>query len=591
MSSNAKIILAIIIGMLLGGIAMSFLGGSAESGLTQKSDSVAKKPLYWVAPMDSNYRRDKPGKSPMGMDLIPVYAEDATSNDQGPGAIKIQSHVINNLGIRTTKVEIKSLHSEIQTVGYVQYDEDKLIHIHPRVDGWVEKLFVKSSGDPVNKGQPLYTLYSPQLVNAQEELLIALKRGNRSLINAAKARLESLQLSEKFIETLVKVRQVQQNITFYSPQSGVVDDLKVREGFYVKPGSTLMSIGQLESIWVEAEVFERDAGVIVQGLPVTMRLDYLPGKVWTGEVDYIYPTLNSKTRTLRVRVKFENPDLTLKPSMFAQVSIQVQRQQPTIIVPKEAVIRTGSQDRVVLSLGEGQFKSIAVKIGRVTSSHIEILDGLVEGDEIVTSAQFLIDSESSKTSDFVRMSHDEQPLSGWAQGDINEVKSQERLVNITHGPIDAWNMPGMTMNFEVSDLVDINQLRAGQNLHFELEKTDTGMFSIIGIHIMSETEQKAQHEKSVNTTEPEPASGQGEIIEIDTENRMLKIAHGPLEAWDMPGMTMNFTVDTELDMSVLSKGQSIHFEVNRTDEGFLITLIHVMPFNEENDNDTDRHQH
>ena len=173
-------------------------------------------------------------------------------------------------------------------MGYVQYDEDKLIHIHPRVDGWIEKLYVKAEGDPVEKGQPLYSLYSPQLVNAQEELLIALKRNNGSLVTAAKDRLKALQLSAGLIKELEQTKKVQQTITFYSPQAGVVDGLKIREGFYVKPGDTLLSIGKLDQVWVEAEVFERDAALIKEGLPVSMTLDYLPGEDWTGVVDYVY---------------------------------------------------------------------------------------------------------------------------------------------------------------------------------------------------------------------------------------------------------------------------------------------------------------
>ena len=172
MSTNTKTIIAIIIGAALGAGVLSLYQGAGSNSNTDETTSAEKKPLYWVAPMDSNYRRDKPGKSPMGMDLIPVYEEESSGDDFGPGAVKIAPHVVNNLGVRTAPVELKNMHTEISTVGYVQYDEDKLIHIHPRVDGWIEKLYVKAAGNPVEKGQPLYTLYSPQLVNAQEELLI-----------------------------------------------------------------------------------------------------------------------------------------------------------------------------------------------------------------------------------------------------------------------------------------------------------------------------------------------------------------------------------------------------------------------------------
>ena len=209
---------------------------------------VEKKPLYWVAPMDPNYRRDKPGKSPMGMELTPVYAEGGASSKDNPGTITISPDVVNNLGVRTAVAERRSMHTEITTVGYVQYDEDQLIHVHPRVEGWVEKLYVKAAGDPVEKGQPLYTLYSPQLVNAQEELVLAVNRDNTRLIAAAEIRLKALQIDKSLIDELKHKRVVKQTLTFYAPQSGVVDNLNIREGFFVKPGTTLMSVPRPDPI-------------------------------------------------------------------------------------------------------------------------------------------------------------------------------------------------------------------------------------------------------------------------------------------------------------------------------------------------------
>ena len=395
-------LIAAISGALVGGVLMySFGGGTSNS---DPMASTKKEPLYWVAPMDPNYRRDKPGKSPMGMDLIPVYDEGEKSNDEGPGTISISPDVINNLGVRTGLVERKPLHSEIVTVGYVKYDEDKLIHIHPRVSGWVEKLHVKAAGDPVIEGEPLYALYSPELVNAQEELVLALNRKNARLIQAAEDRLKALQIPEASIETLKRTLKIQQTVTFYAPQTGVVDNLNIREGFFVKPGTTMLSIGALDQVWVEAEIFERQAALVKSGDSVTMTLDYLPGKTWSGRVDYVYPTLDSKTRTVRLRLRFDNPDLALKPNMFAQVAVHSDSAEQLLVIPREALIRTGNQDRVVLVLGEGSFKSIAVKVGRENQDSIEVLEGLAEGERIVSSAQFLLDSESSKTSDFKRMS-------------------------------------------------------------------------------------------------------------------------------------------------------------------------------------------
>jgi Cu(I)/Ag(I) efflux system membrane fusion protein len=351
--------------------------------------------------MDPSYRRDGPGKSPMGMDLVPVY-EDAGSEGSA-STVRIAPEVVNNLGVRTAPVAYAALPTRIRTVGYVQYDEDRLIHIHPRVEGWIEKLHVKASGDPVEAGQPLYELYSPQLVNAQEEYLLALKRDNPRLVEAARDRLLALQLAPDMIARLRRDRAVQQTVTFFAPQGGVVDNLNIREGFFVMPGTTLMSIGVLEDVWVEAEVFERQAPLVTVGLPVTMSLDYLPGRQWRGQVDYVYPSLDENNRTLRVRLRFANEDRILKPNMFAQVEIEADPVEEALVVPREAVIRTGGEDRVVLALGQGRFRSTAVKLGRVGERDAEILEGLVAGDTVVVSAQFLLDSESSKRADLMRM--------------------------------------------------------------------------------------------------------------------------------------------------------------------------------------------
>jgi len=261
---------------------------------SKTTETNEKKPLYWVAPMDPNYKRDKPGKSPMGMDLIPFYADEGGGVDEGPGTIRISPDVINNLGVITAKVKMKTIHTQINTVGYVKYDEDEMVKIYPRVDGWIEKLYVKAAGDPVKSGQILYEIYSPALVNAQEELILALGRKNKRLISAAKDRLKSLQIPQQSIKHLMETRKVQQNIEFYAPQSGYVEDLNIRQGNFVKPGTNIMSIAKLDKVWVEAEVFERQAGLVSVGTAVSMTLDFLPGRTWRGNVDYIYPKLNAR---------------------------------------------------------------------------------------------------------------------------------------------------------------------------------------------------------------------------------------------------------------------------------------------------------
>ncbi len=403
MNIDKKAIITGVVAMSMGAI-IGFNLSDQEEQSAEINSAEKKEVLYWIAPMDPNYRRDEPGKSPMGMDLIPVY-EEGSDEEHGIGAIKISPDVVHNLGVQIAEVQTGVIHSEIKTVGYVKYDEEQLKHIHPRVEGWVEKLHIKASGDPVKKDQPLYELYSPQLVNAQEEYLLALNRNNKSLIKAAENRLKALQISNAFIEQLKQHRKVTHAITFYAPQGGVVDNLNVREGFYVKPGTTLMSIGKLDKVWVEVEIFARQASLVKEGLPVSMTLDYLLGKQWLGEVDYVYPSIDPKTRTLRVRLRFNNQDRILKPNMFAEVKIFADSKKQFLLVPNEAVIRTGTRNVVVLALGKGYFKSVAVELGVSDKNYIAITAGLKAGDQIVVSAQFLLDSESSKTSDFKRMHH------------------------------------------------------------------------------------------------------------------------------------------------------------------------------------------
>jgi Cu(I)/Ag(I) efflux system membrane fusion protein len=556
--NNVKTLIA---GTLLGAVitAAGFSLWPKAPTTGEQAASAEKKPLYWVAPMDANYRRDKPGQSPMGMDLVPVYAGGDSGGGVGPGTITISPEVVNNLGVRTATVKREALRSEIKTVGYVRYDEDQLVHIHPRVEGWIEKLYVNAAGDPVEKGQPLYDIYSPALVNAQEELALAISRKNKRLIQAGQDRLKALQMPERAIAQLMKTKKVQQFITLYAPQTGVVDNLNIREGFFVKPGTLLMSVGTLKQVWVEAEVFERQAFQVAKGQTVIMSLDFLPGKEWHGAVDYVYPTLNAKTRTVKVRLRFDNPKRELKPNMFAQVVIYAQSDDSSLLVPKEAVIRTGSADRVVLALGEGRFKSIDVKLGRFDAQFVEVLSGLQSGEKIVTSAQFLLDSESSKSSDFKRMNHpveeQTQVSSAWAMATINSLMSGHRMINISHEPVSEWDWPEMTMDFDVAQSVDFSQLVQGQRLRVEMQKLDNGSYQVIDIDI------------------PELTTVDGVVNSVMADHRMLNISRGPIEKWGRPAATMDFMVAHSVDMTGLYKGMIISFSFTIENGDFVISAI------------------
>ena len=388
------IIAALAVGIFVGRISLKQAGEHSEAAPTER------EVLYWVAPMDSSYRRDEPGKSPMGMDLVPVYADEV---DGQPGVVRIDPTMVNNLGVRTALAESSPLPRRIDTVGYVDYDEDTLQHVHTRVDGWVERLATKASGDPVQEGQLLFELYSPTLVNAQQEFLAALRSNNSVLVDASKDRLRALGVTEGEIEGLQADRRVRQRVRVYAQSDGVIAHLGVREGIFVTPADEVMSIARLDRVWVIAEVFERQAAWVAPGQSARVELDYLPGKTWEGTVDYVYPELDPETRALRVRIRFANEDEMLRPNMFARVTIQGDATEDVVHVPREALIRGGAVDRVVIALGEGRFRSQAVTAGVESGNRIAITDGLAPGNRIVTSGQFLIDSESNIESALSRM--------------------------------------------------------------------------------------------------------------------------------------------------------------------------------------------
>ena len=390
----AAFLVAITVAFLVG--RSSIDSGAGAGGSTDGSREV----LYWVAPMDSNYRRDEPGKSPMGMDLVPVYADEV---DNQPGVVKIDPTVVNNLGVRTVTAERSDLARRIKTVGYVTYDEDTVQHVHTRVDGWIEKLVTKASGDPVEQGQLLFELYSPTLVNAQEEFLTATRSGNQTLLKASRDRLDALGVSRSEIARLERERTVNQRVRVYAESDGVIANLGVREGIYITPATEVMAIAELDRVWVIAEVFESQSSWVKPGQPASVELDYLPGTVLEGTVDYVYPELDPKTRTLKVRLRFDNAGELLRPNMFASVQIEAEGFGRVVHVPREAVIRGGSMDRVVVALGDGRFKSQPVRLGIESGDRIAIRSGLRAGESIVVSGQFLIDSESNIESALARM--------------------------------------------------------------------------------------------------------------------------------------------------------------------------------------------
>jgi Cu(I)/Ag(I) efflux system membrane fusion protein len=449
-----------------------------EKEAEEEVASEEKKILYWVAPMDPSYRRDEPVKSPMGMDLVPVY-------DEGSGtSVKISPAVENNMGVRTAEAQRDKLWRRIDTVGYVDFDENKISHIHLRTRGWIEKLVVKSEGERVKQGQLLFEVYSPELVNAQEEYIQALRSNHKGLINASKERLEALGISSKQITTLTRTRKAQQYVQVYASQDGVVGKLNVREGMFVMPQQEVMSLADLSSIWLLAEVFESQADWVKVGNYADVKLSYLPGREWEGKVEYIYPSLNPKTRTLKVRLRFDNLQEALKPNMFADVTIYGGARSDIIIIPREALIRTGKEQRVILAVGEGRYRPRKVKAGIEAGDWVEIVEGLREGETVVTSGQFLIDSEASLKASLQRMMDTDdqqdhsmqqmQPEKIIGKGMLREILPAEHKVNMSHDPIPALGWPDMTMYFKVKPEVSLEHFKPEQTVEFELEQGDDG---------------------------------------------------------------------------------------------------------------------
>ena len=273
--------IALIVGGALGFGANNFLTGSPHdmSAMGGESAASSNDPLYWVAPMDPNYKRDKPGKSPMGMDLIPVYAEDLSGEQDAPGTVTIDPSVENNLGVKTANATLQQLSPRIETVGYIAFDESLLWQTNVRVAGWVEKLYINAVGEKVKKGDVLFTLYSPELVKAQEELLNAYRTGRKGLVKGATERLVTLGVDRAQIKSITRSGKASQTIEIKAPADGVIASLNVREGGYLSPAQAVISAGPLDNVWVDAEVFERQAHWMKAGSQATMTLDAIPGNI------------------------------------------------------------------------------------------------------------------------------------------------------------------------------------------------------------------------------------------------------------------------------------------------------------------------
>lgn len=384
-------------------VLIFFITLCGPQAIADKASAVEKKPLYWVAPMDANFRRDKPGKSPMGMDLVPVYADESTCDNADQGGVRISPAVKSSMGVRTAMVMRKTLPRIIQTVGNVRAKAGGIQQVHTYTAGWIKKLVVRSVGQKVKVGDLLFSFYSREVVNAEKELLIALSSNQANMLAGSKKKLEALGVSEKQINAIIKQKHSMPLVDVYATEPGVVAALNVRQGAFVKPDTLIMTIKDLNTIWVIAHVYPKQAAWIQLGQSAKAELSYYPSRQWAGQVDYIYPELDPKTHTLKVRTVFPNPKSTLKPNMFAHVTINASSVVNAIAIPTEALMRFDDGDRVIVETGDGVFTPKSVRVGIESGDFYQIKKGLSVGDKVVTSGQFLIDSEASVKASFTRM--------------------------------------------------------------------------------------------------------------------------------------------------------------------------------------------
>ncbi len=379
---------------------------SQESGQA-KNDK--QKILYWKAPMNPSEIYDHPGKSKMGMDLVPVYAGNESADAKG--MVKIDPVTVQNIGVRMAMVKKSDFSSTIRTVGKIDYNEENMYTITTKFSGWIDKLYANYTGQIIKKGDPLLTIYSPDLVTTQQEYLLALKSRNElhqssfetirdngeSLLESAKIRLEYWDIPQNEIRELENSGTIQKNIMMRAPASGVIIHTNADAGMHIKEGMNLMKIANLSTVWIEASIYDYELPWVQAGQKAKIELSYLPGEKINGTISYIYPELNEKARTVTIRIVLRNPGFRLKPGMFANIYIKGKTIPNALIIPDEAIIRSGKRNIVFVAMGDGRFMPHEVTLGPEggkNNDQVQVLSGLRAGDRVVTSAQFLLDSES-----------------------------------------------------------------------------------------------------------------------------------------------------------------------------------------------------
>lgn len=507
--------IAMIVTVMLAVAAGGYSLGKRASDVAAVAPEAAKaerKVLYYRNPMGLPDTSPVPKKDSMGMDYVPVYEGEAPQED---GAVSISAAKVQKLGVKSEAVMLRRLDRTLHTTGLIAVDESRTYTIAPKFEGWVEKLHVNTTGQSVAKGQALFEVYSPELVSAQREYAIA-AQGEAALKDAdAEARASMRQLADASLARLhnwdipvAEIKRLAQKangkpgrtLTYYAPVSGIVMDKKAVQGMRFMPGEALFQIADLSSVWVLAEVAEQDIGLVKPGGVAEVNIGAYPDRKFTGKISFIYPTLTTATRTVQVRIEIANPDGLLKPSMFADVSLPVGSNTEVLSVPTSAVIDSGARQVVLVQQAEGRYAPRNVKLGSRSGDYVEVLEGLSEGEQVVTSALFLIDAESNlkaalsglaaDANSQVTATHDAvQPaqtrpvqaqaagVGHQAQGVLDEIY-EDGSVGITHEPIKSLGWPGMSMDFELANSSLTNGIKPGSKIGFEIVERAPGEWVI-----------------------------------------------------------------------------------------------------------------
>ena len=458
------------------------------------SATPERKVLYWYDPMAPQQKFDKPGKSPfMDMELVPKYADEA---GDASGGISIDPRVTQNLGVRTAAVETGTFSRRVDAVGTVEADQHRIVTVQARASGWVERLHVRAVNDRVARGQLLAEIYSPEILAAQEEYLLlgsGEQGGDNALRAAARDRLRFLGVTDEQIDALERDRKAQARVPLYAPSSGIVSELGVREGGQVNPGTSVFTLVDLSVVWVHAQVPESQLAWVAPGRPIEARLKALPDQIFEGRVDYIYPEVDTTTRTVRVRSVLQNRGARLRPGMVAEVAIHGEAKRKVLLAPSESVIYTGQRNVVIVSDGEGKFRAVEVRTGMEAGGRTEVLAGLRGGENVVVSGQFLIDSEASLNSALTRLQggeaptgtstggHDHAGQMHGAEGTVKSIDAAEGTLVLAHGPVPSLDWPAMTMGFSVEDKTLLSKVKAGQAVRFQFKPDPVGGYVVVAI--------------------------------------------------------------------------------------------------------------